>query len=314
MVCVYVFVLYTCMESVFIYLCVYIIIHLLKGAALNVQASVIMHIYTWPWHVLVCTHVYFLGLGALTGFHKYMLVCQGMSRSNMFGYIHVLKHAGGHTCIYFFCVEEWLCSVYMCVFTYECAHVSKSLHSQACGLPGAIVDPGHFCPHGMSVCMNVSVHVYTDMGKRKWASGWGCRYFPIPKNKLRSMESPLSPAPLLPYPLSLPIHPFSPLASPLWAPSLPVFHPLSISLISPSASPSVIPSLIYLRALLPTPPMALPLPATPLHSAGDSLPVSSTESSNTILPPGLHFWKPHSSYFPPPFAPPPQSSLQFASE
>ena len=248
------------------------------------------------------------------GFHKYMLVCQGMSRSNMFGYIHVLKHAGGHTCIYFFCVEEWLCSVYMCVFTYECAHVSMSLHSQACGLPGAIVDPGHFCPHGMSVCMNVSVHVYTDMGKRKWASGWGCRYFPIPKNKLRSMESPLSPAPLLPYPLSLPIHPFSPLASPLWAPSLPVFHPLSISLISPSASPSVIPSLIYLRALLPTPPMALPLPATPLHSAGDSLPVSSTESSNTILPPGLHFWKPHSSYFPPPFAPPPQSSLQFASE
>lgn len=129
-------------------------------------------------------------------------------------------------------MAEWLCPIYMCVFThtYECAHVSISVLSQACGLHGDFVDPGHFCPHRVSLCMNLSVHVCTDMGKHELASGWRYRYFLISKDELRPMESPPSPAPLLPYPLSPLIHSITLPASPLWAsPPPPVFHPLSIS-------------------------------------------------------------------------------------
>lgn len=52
-----------------------------KEAALDVQARGVMWVHIWLWHVLMCTHVYFLGLGSLTGIYGYMPACQGMSGS-----------------------------------------------------------------------------------------------------------------------------------------------------------------------------------------------------------------------------------------
>ena len=57
----------SCIACVFLFTCIHvhthvcIIIHLFKVTALSVQASVIMCVHIWPWHLIMCTHV-FLGI------------------------------------------------------------------------------------------------------------------------------------------------------------------------------------------------------------------------------------------------------------
>lgn len=146
---------------------------------------------------------------------------------------------------------------------------------------------------------------------QSWVRPWlGSRYFLNSKDKLRSKKSPVS------------LVAFLPLLSPS---ALKVSHsghlphtsqhfPLPTSPDLPAPSLSQHPLLpLHLRALPPTSSQVLLFPATPLYSAGDSFSISSTKSSNTVLPLGLRFRKPHPSYCLR-FTPPLQPRLQCASE
>lgn len=187
----------------------------------------------------------------------------------------------------------------MLTWACECAHLSMCAVT---GFHRALLDPEPFCPHRASLGMRVPAHVCTGMGACGCAPGWVVRYILSSKDELRPMESPPSPAPLCPI---LPFHCRQVTPS---APSMSVTSHFSRFLPQLLPAPYCSP---YTSGLYP----ALPLPATPLHSASDSLPVSSTVSSNTILPPDIHFRKPRPSYcLLPPFTPPPHPSLLFASE
>lgn len=144
------------------------------------------------------------------------------------------------------------------------------------------MNPKHLCSHkggkpgrectGPSVCRCGQTWV------GPWVRG---RYFLSSKGELRSKESPPSPdSPPPPQPsrrptLGITPTPFSSSFSPCCSPSPPHTHTHSLSqhqLFS-----------LHLRAPLPTSSPFLLLPASPLCSADDSFPISSTKSSSTIL-------------------------------
>ena len=148
------------------------------------------------------------------------------------------------------------------------------------------VHTGQVWPEGASLCVS-------GVGTRSRAPGWVARNFLNPKDKLKSMESPLSPAPLLPCLLVsaiLPLHHPGFTGSPPPLPAFPLF-PLSQFPHQPLPSSYCSPYTLGFYPPHLTPSLAPPSdhPSTLLV----------TVLSNTVLPPGIRFRKPH------PFAAPP---------
>lgn len=148
-------------------------------------------------------------------------------------------------------------------------HVCLCMPSQACGFHRVLLDPEPFCPNRASLGMRVPAHVCRDMGACGCAPGCVVSFILNSMDKLRPMESPSSPAPLLYCVLSPPILPFHCCQVIPSAPSMSVTSHFSRFLPQLLPAPYCSP---YISELYP----ALPLPVILLHSASDCLPVNST--------------------------------------